>query len=331
MPDTNLSIPTQLCEPRCFVLDPVINQEQALTQAGERKSSVFGIGDRVRRLVVGSKTQVEATLLQRRLVPFWHVRCTSHFDYSRLNDYEIKAHNPDAVKISIQSASGQVIDFRVDQTGRSQGRVTFTGLERCVTNRDITEWVDSYVKVSDLDPVKFQQDQIRFQEYAKQNPHQVHDLEAFATRLEWDGRPLFRDDVETIVVPPLETADMVVKRALRKVMVSIDASVIHEWWLRVEHVDLYFRPLFVFQFEKMDDKGNPLDRKLEELDALNRTRWTGLTTTEFQMSTIPWNKILKLSADIAITLLRDVPLLGPSLEIARHIAEQGPGIINDLR
>ena len=38
----SLSIPTEFCEPRCFVLEPLINSNQALFQAGEYKGKVFG-------------------------------------------------------------------------------------------------------------------------------------------------------------------------------------------------------------------------------------------------------------------------------------------------
>ena len=41
MSQSNLAIPTKLAEPRCFVLEPVINVTQAYTQAGEHKSGVF--------------------------------------------------------------------------------------------------------------------------------------------------------------------------------------------------------------------------------------------------------------------------------------------------
>lgn len=333
MSPSDLSIPTEFCEPRCFLLEPIINESQAFTQAGEYKPKVFGF-DIGRYLPFGKKDKmrVEARLLQRRLVSFWNVRCTSRFDYSRLNDYQITAHNPDAIMISVQGPQGQSVDLRVDQTGRSGGRVSLSGIERCVTTRDQTEWCDSYIQPQEgLTPQQAQQDQKRLQDYTVQNPMQIHDLEEFASSVSINGKPRFEDKVETIVVPPLETADAVVKRVMRKVMVSIDASVIHDWRLRVETVDLYFRPLFVFRFERLDETGNPLERKLEELDALNRNRWTTLATTEFQMSSIPWTKILKLSTDIGAILLEGVPLLGRTLQIGKILVDQGPGIVKDMR
>ncbi|MBX7236743.1 MAG: hypothetical protein K1X65_20345 [Caldilineales bacterium] len=331
MSATNLSIPTELAEPRCFVLQPIINEPQAWSQAGAYKGKVFGRDWGAMLPGRRDRTRIEEKLLHRRLVPFWHIRCTSHFDFSRLNEYEINALNPDATTITL-IGQGQQLDFRVDQTGRSMPRISVSGFERCVTNREFEEYIDSYIRLeSATTPQIKQQIQRRLDGYTKQKPVQVLDLEAFAKRLEVDGRPLFDDELETLVVPPLEGADTVVKRAMKEVMVSIDAQTIHEWGLRAETVDLYFRPLFVFEFEKYDERNNPLDRRLEELDALDRNHWTNLATTEFQMSSMPWGKILKLSSDIGIILLQDVPVLGRSLEIGKAIAEQGPGIVDDLR
>ncbi len=113
-------------------------------------------------------------------------------------------------------------------------------------------------------------------------------------------------------------------------MAPIEAATIYDWALEVVNVDLYFHPLYVFQFEKLDQAGNAIERKLEELDALYKDRWITLQTTEFQMSTIPWAKILRLSADIGAIMLQDVPVLGTSLKIAGTLADQGPGIIEDM-
>lgn len=331
MPGANLSIPTELAEPRCFVLQPIINEPQAWSQAGAYKEKVFGRDWGAMLPGRRDRARFEEKLLHRRLVPFWHIRCTSHFDYSRLNEYEINAFNLDATKITL-IGQGQQLDFRVDQTGRSGPRISVSGIEHCITNREFDEYIDSYIRLETAaTPQVKQQTQRRLDSYTRQKPLQVFDLEAFAHRLEVDGKALFDDELETLVVPPLETADTVAKRAMKEVMVSIDAQAIHDWWLRAETVDLYFRPLFVFEFQKYDERNNPLDRRLVELDALDRNYWTNLATTEFQMSSIPWGKILKLSSDIGMLFLQDVPVLGRSLEIGKVIAEQGPSIVDDLR
>lgn len=339
MAENGLAIPTIIASPRCFVLEPVINESQAHTQAGEHKSSVFSFDIRraISALGIGRKdeTRIEIKLLHRRLVPFWNVRCRSHFDYTRMKDYTITAHDPDAAYITIQGSdkSGSPTEslYRVDQTGRSNGVVKLTGIERCVTKREVLEWVDSYTQAENLPAKQADAQQKLLQELALQHPKQINDLEGFVSNLSLDEHPLFTDTIETIVVPPLETADNVIRRMLQKVMVSIEAATIFDWQLEVSTVDLYFRPIFVFEFIRLDRDGNAVERKLEELDALKRGHWVNLQTTEFQMPNVPWFKILKLSADIGSIVLGDIPIVGTTMKVVSAVAAQGPGIAESMK
>lgn len=333
MTENNLAIPTTLVEPRCFILEPVINVSQAYAQAGEHKSKAFGFD--IRRMFSGRPKDVETKLIHRRLVPFWNIRCRSHFDFSRLRDYTINACDSDAVMLTIQGAdkSGNQTEavYRVDQSGRSGGQVKLTGIERCVKDREVTEWIDSYTQTDNWPDKEKETQQKQLQESALQRPNSVSDLENFARNLILDGRQLFDDVVDTIVVPPLETADNVIRRVLPKVTVPIEAATIYEWSLEVFTIDLYFRPIFVFEFIHLDKDGNPVERKLEELDALKKDRWVNLETTEFQMPTVPWMKILKLSADIGAIVLKDIPIIGTTMKVASAVASQGPDIVNDMK
>jgi len=336
MSQSNLAIPTKLAEPRCFVLEPVINVTQAYTQAGEHKSGVFGFDIKRAFTSIGRKsdTRIETKLLQRRLVPFWQIKCSSHFDYTRYNEYTIAAHDPEAVMITIQGTNKEnqpvEIDYRVDRSGRSKGKVRLTGIERCVKNRNVNAWIDSYIHADDWTPKDLEKHQRQLKDSALQRPNPIDDLENFAETLTLNSTPLFDDEVETIEVPPLETADNVVRRMLRKVMIPIEAALIYEWMLEVSIIDLYFRPLFVFEFLRLDKENNPIERKLEELDALKKDRWVNLESTEFQISTIPWAKILKLSANIGAIILNDIPVVGTTMKVISAVADQGPEIADDM-
>lgn len=337
MSPDSMAIPTKVADTRCFVLEPVIYKSQAYAQAGEHRSKVFGFDPRqfLRTFSRRRHAGVEAELLERRMVSFWHVRCRSHFDYTRMKDYTIAAQDPDALSITLlgndQQGNQLEMIYRVDQTGRSGGQVKLTGIERCVTDRDVTQFIDSYTRTEEWPPKVLDEHQKLLRDSAKLRPRPITDLAEFGNRLTIDSTPIFTDDIKTIVVPPLETADNIVRRSLQQVMAPIEAATIFEWSLEVVNVDLYFRPLYVFQFERLDEDGNTIERRLEELDALNKDRWVSLQTTEFQMSTIPWGKILKLSTDIGAIVLGDVPILGTSLRVATTIAEQAPGIVGDIK
>jgi hypothetical protein len=114
-------------------------------------------------------------------------------------------------------------------------------------------------------------------------------------------------------------------------MVPMEIKEIYDWSLSVDIIDLYFRPIYVFQFTKMDKDGNPIERKLEELDALKSDHWENLESTEFQMPSVPWVKILKLSADIGSIVLKDTPIIGTTMEVISAVAKQGPEIAEDMK
>lgn len=324
-------LPIEISDPRCFFLEPVIDPDQALTEAGDYKGRVFGFD--VRRFLPGQKekSRIEAHLRQRRLVPFWYISCLAHFDYNVSHEYEIVAKNADAIMITLQGSEGKTLNYRVDRTGRSEGRVAISGTERCVTDPRYAAFIDSYVKQVDSTPVEIQAEQHRFEKYSRERQRLVGDLQEFGLQLSVDNSQLFTDNLETIIVPPLETADTVVKRAFKQVTIRVEPPGPNEWYLKIRNVDLYFRPLYVFEFEKFGPDNKRQDRRSAELDALDRTRWTTLATSEYQIPTVPWGKILRLSSDIALALLRDVPVLGQSLEISKLLIEQSPSIIDDLR
>ena len=327
MTNSNYTIPFEQSAPRCFVLEPIINQDQAYAQAGQHQTSVFeGTMEKLWNRFRGEESKVEAKLLHRRLVPFWHVHCTSLFDYNRLNEYQIVARNSEAVQVTIHDGKGQSIVYRVDHSGRSNGIVNLRGIERIVAKRTHEAWEDSYIQQQAQPQPEVNEAANRMQKYIVQKPVPITNLEELATHVRVDGKPLFEDDIETIIVPPLETAETIVERAMSKVMVSMEGPTINEAKLRLERIDLYFRPIFVFEFERFDKHGNRTDRKVEELDALVRNRWTTLSRTEFNMSTVPWKQILLLSADIGSILLQNVTGIGPTLQIGVAIVEHGTEI-----
>lgn len=90
------------------------------------------------------------------------------------------------------------------------------------------------------------------------------------------------------------------------------------------------RPIHVIEFERFDRHGNRIDRKVEELDALSRKRWTTLERMESQIPQVPWVKVLKLSADVGAILLQNYSGIGPALQITSKLLDQGPDILESL-
>jgi hypothetical protein len=119
---------------------------------------------------------------------------------------------------------------------------------------------------------------------------------------------------------------------MKKVMVSKQPIRIHDWFLAVDTVDLYFRPAYVFQFERRDKDGKLISMKLEELDAVNG-KWTTLSTIDVRRSSVPWDKVLLLTMDATAVVLKE--LGGPWTRTAAGLFEVGtkhvPGIVEDMK
>lgn len=331
------AIPTEVCDPRCFVIRPKISAETALTEAGDHKRKVFPFDPTA--YLPGRRRRVEATLMERRLVPYWYVNCSSHFDYSSITEYPIVARNPHAKEIYLPGPSG-LQSYAVDTTRRAEGRVMISGLEHCIVRKREADWVDSYLRWPDPPPDRVQEFQKREQEHKqrlkgyteKYEPTEVRDFPAFFQTLKVDGEAWFTDPVPTTVMVPLEKAEVIVQRTLKAVMESISAEYIHSWGLRVEAVDLYFRPIFIFEFKQYDVQDREVgEKRVEELDGLDRTLWTSLPTTGRPKSDIPWAEILRLSTDLGLVLLRDVSGVGPVLELGKVLQDHLPEIAREMR
>jgi len=215
-----------------------------------------------------------------------------------------------------------------------------SGLEHCIVRKREADWVDSYLRWPDPPPDRVQEFQKREQEHKqrlkgyteKYEPTEVRDFPAFFQTLKVDGEAWFTDLVPTTLMVPLEKAEVIVQRTLKAVMESISAEYIHSWGLRVEAVDLYFRPIFIFEFKQYDVQDREVgEKRVEELDGLDRTLWTSLPTTGRPKSDIPWAEILRLSTDLGLVLLRDVSGVGPVLELGKVLQDHLPEIAREMR
>ena len=329
MEPAKASLPIQICEPRCYVIQPSLTRMQAITRAGAQAEKTFGI----KRLF--RKSEVTPTLIERRLVPFWFVRCKSHFHYDRMNSYKITPQDEDALEITIQGIDDRVLTFPMSQSHE----IILHGIERCVTDREVSEVIDAYdvpesKSLSGRATSYFRSAQKRLTQYLSYPRTQGHDLATLYQESLLDGQPLYEDleDEKIRVLLPREPANRVVGNVMKKVMVSIEPVAIHDWLLTIDAVDLYLRPVFVFQFERADKEDAIAERKFEQLDALTGD-WTALATTEVLSSNIPWEKILVLTMDASAVVFQE--LSGPWLKVTAGLLKVGsehlPGIMDDIK
>lgn len=333
MDPTNVSLPIKICQPRCFVISPAVNRGKALVQAGARSEGVFG-----HLAKAFKKHEVRVTLSERWLIPFWHVRCKSHFHYDRFSSYTISASDSDVIEIVLEGPDGDRLVAPVNQKAKTT-QVTLHGTERCVTDREVSEFIDAYEprdsgSIGSKVASYFQDEQKHLAQYLAHPNRPVTNFPSFYQTRTLDGNPIFTDSEgeNLLVVMPDRDANRVVTSVMKKVMVSIEPVAIRDWLLTVDTVDLYFRPQYVFQFERLDKMGKVSETKVERLDGLTG-KWSMVETRQVRQSTVPWDKILILTVDASAVVIQE--LGGPWLKVAGGLLQVGtkhvPGIIEEMK
>ncbi|MBC8447310.1 MAG: hypothetical protein H8D78_06130 [Chloroflexi bacterium] len=208
-----------------------------------------------------------------------------------------------------------------------------------MTERDVSELIEAYEPLESGSLTQrarsfLQDEQKCLQAYLSNPSREVNDLAEFYRTATVDGDPVYNDlaDERVQVALPDKPANRVVSEVMKKVMVSIEPVKIHDWSLTVDTADLYFRPLYVFEFERASKEGDISETKLEQLDALSRD-WSTLSSREVKQSSVPWNKILLLTMDATAVVLQE--LGGPWLRAAGGLLEVGtehiPDIVEEMR
>lgn len=204
----------QLAEQRIFALTEKLTAEQARARAMDRRANVFvtGLGSLLQR---PRSEEIELLATQKRFEPFWHVACSLRQVYDRTRKFSVPVTGPEVQNITLQGA-----DYAV--TNRA---FAVTAIEHCRDEERQQIFLDgqSGEKIdlaALIDGVKFE----------------VTDLAALAVN----------DNV--IVVPPDIRASYAVRQALQPMMKPLQADVVFEEGVTVETIDLYYRPIYAFEF-----------------------------------------------------------------------------------
>ena len=129
-------------------------------------------------------------------------------------------------------------------------------------------------------------------------------------------------------------ADITMLAADDNVVVSLDAELIRECKLTIA-ADLYYRPTYLFRFIKIGKNEKSEENKLEELNAITG-EWDTVSAVDLSESAvIPWDKVMRLTLNIAAIVLTEFGPLKPFIRTAKSItsevSQQLPGIIDDIK
>jgi hypothetical protein len=215
----------QLGRERLLLLEERLTRDEIQQRAMDKRTSVFGGG--IGSLLQRPKIQeISFISRQRRLMPFWHVAATSHYVYERSRDYTVPASAPEVQAVSVE-------DKRHDVNGAPGGQRSyrFTALEHCQNDFRAETFTDGVSGASVAD-----------------GPVVVSGPKSEV------GDPQTLSAEETIVVTPEQRASFVVRQTLTQVMKAVQADRILEETIVLETTDLYYRPVWAFEFSWRDKR-----------------------------------------------------------------------------
>jgi hypothetical protein len=272
-----------VAEEQVFCLLPTLNMDQAREKAWDKKSTVFGSG--LSALISRPKAEeVQITYSECRYEPFWHVACHVRYVYDRTRSYTVPVSAPEVQRVTIEG-----MEYPVTAKPR---QFTISGIEHCA------EEISSEVV---FDAVRGQERD--WKNYLRFGKEAVPDLVQFAP----EG---------SIVVPPEVRASAVVRQVFGSLFRPIQADTIHEEKVDIEAVDMYFRPVYAFEY-KWETKGKTA---VAEFDGLTGEMSTGGVALRQQVKGVLTRDLLfDVGAD-AVSLL--VPGGGIAVKVAKAMVDR---------
>ncbi len=209
----------QLAGERIFALSETLNLEQARQRAMDKRISAVagGLGGLIQRPKPEEVVLVDS---QKRFEPFWHVACSARYVYDRARKYNVPVSGPEVKEVTLH-----VENYVVADMGKAGRVFTMMVVERC---RE--EW--------------------RQELFADgQTGNAIADGAALVRGPKVEiGDPALLASDGAIVVPPETRASFVMRQLLTQMLKPVQADVVHEESLILEATDLYYRPVWAFEF-----------------------------------------------------------------------------------
>jgi len=209
----------ELAPQRIFALEDRLSFDEIRQRAMDKRSQAVagGLGGLLQR---PRPEDITLTGSQRRVEPFWHVAGKARYVYERTREYTVPPSGPEVREVEIQGTT-----YGIVEAGRQARAFHLPVKERC---RD--EFADElYVDGVTGQPIA---------DGAGVRGGPATEVEAPET-LASEG---------TVVVPPEHRASYVVRQLLSRMLKPVQADVVLEETLTLDHSDLYYRPIWAFEF-----------------------------------------------------------------------------------
>ncbi|MHB0857800.1 MAG: hypothetical protein ACYC5M_09540 [Anaerolineae bacterium] len=206
-----------VADERALLLKEQLSLDQAEGRAWSHKAEAFGTLVRVTSLLQRPKdSDFQLLYKEFRYQPFWHIVCHAVYRYTRRRQFPFDS-GPEVFSLTIDGK-----DYATED-----GRLSLSGVEHCREDARQELYVEGITGER---------------------------VPALANYLQYAATEIPRDDLDefapsgTIVVPPQARASGIVREVLAGMIKNVQADQILEETVQVERVDLYYRPVYAFQY-----------------------------------------------------------------------------------
>jgi hypothetical protein len=245
----------ELAEERVLVLPDPSSMEGAQTRAWTKRVDAFGALARMSGLLGKPKDEeFELVYKERRLQPFWRLTATATYAYERTRTYAVKVA-PEVQSVALGTETKPV----------SAGAFSISGMESCREETRREFYYDGLSKDA------------------------LGDMSVY---VKFGGEVVTHEDLAemaktgTIVVPPQARSSVIIREVVAAMLSKIDADRVLEETVRIETVDLYYRPVYAFRYRRQGKEA------VVEYDALTGVAKPGGATFETYLGKILEPKFL---------------------------------------
>jgi hypothetical protein len=274
-----------LADQHIFVLDDRLNPDDIRQRAMDRRTSAFGSG--IGGLLQRPKADdVELVNSQHRLEPFWHVGGRALYVYDRARDYIVPSSGGEVREVTIHGENYPV------KAAAGKGTFVLPTTEHCRDEFHEDLYIDGVSGTPVTDATT-----------TLSGPRQeVTDLVKAA-------------EDSTIVVPPTQHASSLVRQLLASMLKPVQADTITEESMTLEHIDLYYRPWWAFEFHWV-----PKDKRgVVEIDGITGQIRPGQALMAKVQRVVSRDALFDIGAD-TVSLL--VPGGGIAVKVAKIAIER---------
>lgn len=269
-----------LAEERVLFHPDRFNMDHAEGRAWSQRMEAFGTLAKLSGFLNKPKDEdFELIYRERRYQPYWRIIATATYAYERMRTYEV----PVAPEVKAVQICGQ--DHQV-----ATSRISLSGLESCREEVRTEALYDGVSKALDS------------------SLHQY---------LKFDAQVVAPDEVGTfapegvILVPPQAKASVLLRDVLAGVIKAIEADKVLEEQVRVEAIDLYYRPVYAFRYRWQGKEA------VIEFDALTGEARPGGATFEQYLGKVLEPKFL---LDVGVETAN---IFFPGANLAKLVVQKG--------